>query len=61
LTFRPVSKVFIRRRWYSVLPVLDTAAIAHNIIKPILKNKHGDQTNLDTYRMLCYRMYRIRM
>jgi len=24
LTFRPLSEAFIRRSWYSVLPVLDT-------------------------------------
>jgi len=29
LTFRPLSEAFIRRSWYSVLPVLDTTGRRH--------------------------------
>jgi len=29
MTFRPLSEAFIRRSWYSVLPVLDTTGRRH--------------------------------
>ena len=32
LTFRPLSEAFIRRSWYSVLPVLDTTGTEYQLL-----------------------------